>query len=140
MDDELKYGRRLSDAEYEARLVALHGGLPADLSADADADVRRRELELVVDHRLGTEFPHDRREALWAAHERLEKRRLWLVARHALHRLFSRGVELAEERVARDVFDEYAAVLSAPELEAFLGVADRQAAILPIGRSHFRDR
>lgn len=132
MHDIDEYGSRLTVTEYERRLVELHRGLSPEPTAAVDAELQRRVLNLSIDHRLGIAFPRERRAALWAVHHRLEKRRLWLALRYYLRKVLPRGDAPGDQHFAREVFDEYATVLSARELEAFLGVADRASAALPI--------
>ena len=127
-----EFGLRLTDTEYEGRLVELYQGLPPEPTAADDAELRRRELDLAIDHRLGVAFPGDRRTALWMVHERIEKRRLWLALRHFLRRALPGVHTRGDQHIAREVFDEYATVLSGRELQAFLGVAERTSAALPI--------
>jgi len=120
--DALDYGPRLTDDEYERRIIALHRGLPPLPTRAQDEEIRRRELELAIDHRLGRDFPRERREALWAARQRVEKKRLRFAAAHLLRRLFGRRSARDGERLAQGLMGEYAKVLSAAELERFLGV------------------
>lgn len=132
MPEELDYGPRLTDDEYEQRIIELHRGLPPLPTKAQDAAIRRRELELAIDHRLGRNFPPERREALWAVQQRIEKRRLRLGFRHLLRRLFGPPLAHDAQRLAGYVVDEYATVLSGPELERFLGVSKGHRPALPI--------
>src|SRR5574341_628721 len=96
MEREINYGPRLTDEEYERRLVQLHAGLPSMPTKQQDREVRRRELDLAIDHRLGSDFPGERREALWAIKQQVEKRRLRLALKYLLRRFFAKSL-------ARDV-------------------------------------
>jgi hypothetical protein len=134
MDHDLDYGPRLTDDEYERRIVALHRGLPPMPTAEQDREVRRQELDLAIDHRLGRDFPRERREALWAAKERVEKSRLRLGATFLLKRLFGKSVTRQAQGLAGYMVDEYAKVLSPPELERFFGLKGGQRPALPVDR------
>jgi len=129
---ELEYGPRLTDDEYERRIIELHRGLPPMPTKAEDEAIRRRELELAIDHRLGRNFPPERREALWAVRRRVEKKRLRFAFRHLLRRLFGGPVARDAQRLAGRLMDEYAKVLSGPELERFLGVPEGGRPALPI--------
>jgi hypothetical protein len=94
--------------------------------------LRRRELDLVIDHRLGTRFPRERRDALWSVHQRVEKKRRWMAVGHFVRSVLPRFMAAGDQRLAASIFDAYATVLSAREIEAFLGVTTRDAAALPI--------
>jgi hypothetical protein len=128
----LDYGLRLTDEEYERRIVELHRGLPPIPTKAEDEAVRRQELELAIDHRLGRDFPRARREELWAARQRIERRRLRFAVRHLLRRLFGKPLVRDAQHLAGDVADEYAKVLSGPELEQFLGVPEGERPALPV--------
>ena len=132
MTQELEYGPRLTDDEYERRIIELHRGLPPMPTKAQDEAVRRRELELAIDHRLGRNFPRGRRDALWTVQQRIEKKRLRLAFKHLLRRLFGRPLAHHAQRLVADMMDEYAKVLSGPELERFLGVREGQRPALPV--------
>src|SRR5215470_11283353 len=70
MQRESEYGPRLTDEEYEKRIISLYRDLPPLPSPDQDREVRRQELNLAIDHRLGRDFPEERRSALWTAQQR----------------------------------------------------------------------
>ena len=132
MPSDLNYGPRLTDDEYERRIIELHRGLPPMPTTDQDREVRRRELELAIDHRLGRDFPRERREALWAAKERVEKKRLWLGVKFLVKKLFSQNVNREAQGLAGYMVDEYATVLNTAELESFFGLKKGQRPVLPI--------
>ena len=119
-EPSLKYGRRLTDEEYEKAIVAIQNELPSTTTKDQESTVRRSELNLAIDHRLGVNFPADRREALWAIQERLEKRRMFL----ALLRLFPRRLEQASSHLADYLVREYSTVLTPSEVREFFDLDD----------------
>lgn len=119
--DELGHGPRLSGREYDRRIVRLHEAQSERPSREEDRELRRRELDLKIDHRLGRDFPSERREALWDVAQRVERRRPLLLARHLLRRLWPMGLERGAADLADYMIDEYAKVLTPQELEAFLG-------------------
>ena len=92
MPAELNYGLRLTDEEYEKRIVELHRGLPPMPTDEQDRQVRRMALDLAIDHRLGCDFPPERRESLWAVQQRVEKKRLWLALKYPFRRLFAKAL------------------------------------------------
>lgn len=113
MSEGFDHGPRLSDEEYDRRIVELHEGQPPMPTPEQDREIRRRELDLAVDHRLGIRFPQDRRDALWHIQERSEKKRLRL----AFHLLLRRAAQHRADFLVR----EFATVLTGPELDAFFG-------------------
>jgi hypothetical protein len=114
----LPYGPRISNEEYDQRVVALHISA-AGHGKDRDRELRRAELNLALDHRLGQDFPADRRRMLWEAHERIERRRRRLALRSLLWLIRTRSIEGAADSLARDLVSAYAQVLTPAELEAF---------------------
>ena len=134
MDHDLDHGPRLTDDEYERRIVALRRRLPPISTAEQDREVLLQELDLAIDHRLGREFPRARREALWAAKERVEKKRLRLGATFLFKRLFGKSVTRQAQGLAGYMVDEYAKVLSPRELERFFGLKGGRRPTLPIDR------
>ena len=121
MNENLGHGPRLTDEEYERRVVELYSGQPPVPTREQDRRIRRQELELAIDHRLGTDFPRDRREALWAIQQRVERRRKRLMFRYLVKWLLPGGVSRGANRLAGYLVDEYAKELNEAELRAFFG-------------------
>ncbi len=132
MQEEFKYGPRLSDEEYDRRIIELHRDLPPLPTQDQERQVRRLELDLAIDHRLGCDFPQARREALWAIQQKVEKRRLWLALKYPLRRFFAKGLARDAQGLAGYLVDEYAKVLTEAELRAFFDLQEGRTAALPI--------
>jgi hypothetical protein len=132
MAEELSYGARLTTDEYRARIIELHRGLPPLPSKEQDRQVRRQELDLAIDHRLGCDFPAERREALWAAKERVERRRLRLAVKLLWKKVFRQDIARDAQGVAGYVVDEYAKVLSKNELKHFFALGEGERPSLPM--------
>lgn len=132
MPEAFDHGPRLSDAEYDRAIVALHSGLPPKPSRDLDRQTRRRALDLAIDHRLGRHFPHDRREALWAIQQRVDRRRGRLLFKYLLRRFLARGLARDAQGLARGLVAEYATVLTPAELEAYFGAEEARHPALPV--------
>jgi len=137
---QVDHGRRLSSAEYQQRIVALQSTLPPMPTRDQDRTARRAALDLAIDHRLGVDFPRERRDALFAAQERVERGRLWILLRQGLKRIIGswrekRGREQGARGLAHFVVDEYAKILSKDELEAFFGREEASSPTLPDDRA-----
>jgi hypothetical protein len=136
MQSELEYGPRLTDAEYEKQVVSLYRNLPPMPSPAQDTETRRQELNLAIDHRLGRAFPEERRLALWAAQQRVEKRRLRLAMKYLLHRLVTKLLARDAQSLAGYAAEEYAKVLSPEELRRFLNLKEGESPSLPIDIEH----
>ena len=115
------HGPVLSDHEYEQRIFALYDALPQMPSAEAERELRRRELDILIDHRLGVRFPRERREALWTAQERVNKRRTRLGFAILARAILPSRLQPRNTRLARFAIDEYAKVLTKEELDQFIG-------------------
>jgi hypothetical protein len=99
---------------------------------EEDRQVRRTELNLAIDHRLGRDFPPERRELLWAIQQRVEKRRLWLALKYPFRRLFAKSLARGAQGLAGYLVDEYAEVLTKAELKSFFSLEEGQRPVLPI--------
>ncbi len=126
------YGSRLTDDEYERQIVDLHRDLPPLPTRAQDREVRRRALDLLVDHRLGRDFPRNRREALWEASERVESKRMWLGLKHLIGGFFRPTRARHAEALTRALAAEYSKVLMPAEVERFLGLEPGEHPTLPI--------
>lgn len=131
-DKDLGHGLRLSAREYEKRIVELYSGLPPSLSKEEEKNIHRRELDLTIDHRLGQDFPTDRREKLWDIQQRVEKKRLRLMFQWLLHFISYRWLYARANKLAGYLVDEYAKALTKDELQAFFGLAENERPTLPI--------
>ena len=132
MPEELDHGPRLTDEEYERRIIELHRDLPPMPTEEQDRQVRRRALDLAIDHRMGRDFPQKRRELLWAIQQRVEKRRLWLALKYPFRRLFAKSLAQGAQGLAGYLVDEYSEVLTKAELKSFFSLEEGQRPGLPI--------
>ncbi len=128
----LDYGPRLSDEEYDRKIVELYRGLPPMPTEEQDREVRRRELELAIDHRLGRDFPLERRQALLAVQQRLENQGLGSAFRYFLGKLLPKYVVRHARFLAENTVNAYAKVLSKPELMRFLDLREDEVPTLPV--------
>ncbi len=119
-----EHGPRLTGDEYDRAVVDLQRGAPPIPSREEDEALRRRALNLAIDYRLGRKFPKDRREALWIASQRVEARRVRLGFMYLLRSLT--GTRGHAQALTDMLKREYRKVLSASELEQFLGPAPHE--------------
>jgi len=132
MPEKLNHGPRLTDEEYEKKMIELHRDLPPMPSEEQDRQVRRMALDLAIDHRLGRDFPPERRELLWAIQQRVEKKRLWFALKYPFRRLFAKSLARGAQGLAGYLVDEYAEVLTKAELKCFFSLEEGQRPALPI--------
>ena len=116
-----RYGERLSLDEYERRLTALYGAAPAKPTADERYRLERAELDLVIDYRLGTAYPAERRDALWMTQKRVRGRWGWLLLGHVASKLLPARATEAGTTIPGFMRREYEKVLDPEDLEQFLG-------------------
>lgn len=103
-----------------------------------ESRVRRQELDLSIDHRLGCAFPSERRELLWKIQERIERKRLWLAFRSLLSGIFSRPLVSGAQKLAEDLLREYAQVLTPEELEVYFNLRQGEQPSLPVEGNSFK--
>lgn len=121
MDPEL--GPRLTQAEYEHRIVALHTSRSAMPSKVQDIATRRAELDLLIDYKLGTHLPPQRRDALWQEQVRLDRNFPW-----RLIISFVLNPTSPSSRMAKSQVRAFANVLSPQELSALLDLSTKDVA------------
>lgn len=132
MSTELDHGPCLSGEEYDKRIVDLHKNLPPTLSREMERQVRRQEMDIAIDYRLGCNFPKHRRDQLWEVLKRVEKRRGRLMFKYLFRRFFSKVFARSAQNLAGYLVDEYAKVLSREELEKYFGKDEARDPALPI--------
>jgi hypothetical protein len=138
MVKDLGHGERLTADEYERRIIELHRNLPPMPSREMDREIRRKELNLAIDHRIGVDFPVGRREQLWSVMQRVERRRLWLAFKYLLRRLVAPSlvpgsIHSKAERLAGFMVDEFAETLNEQELRSFFDLERGERPKLPLG-------
>lgn len=127
MTQAVNFGPRLSGEEYERRVVALYSGAPSLPDENQDRELRRRELDLQIDHRLGVDFPPERRERLFEVQCGLDQVGLGSLIRYALGRVMPSFLVRHAHFLADDTARAYAEVLSEEELRQFLDLEEGKA-------------
>lgn len=119
------FGVRLTQAEYERRVRLLYTGVPP-LPTDQEVVERSQiELHMLVDYRLGVDFPIARRRRLWNVKHRLDKHPLLVVIWGFLSRPWDPGTGVMGV-YARAL----ATVLNSEEIRAFLDLNEDDAKLL----------
>lgn len=118
------FGPRLSGEEYERRVVALYSGAPPLPDENQDRALRRQELDLQIDHRLGVDFPADRRAQLFEVQCGLDQVGPASLLRYALGRLLPSFLVRHARFLAEDTVRAYGKVLSEGELRQFLDLEE----------------
>ena len=96
------------------------GGAQDHVGSPDDVARMRAELNLAIDYRLGVDFPALRREALWRIQQRIEQKRLRLLANSILARVFPWWRHVRVNGLIGYMMREYEQVLNPAELRAFL--------------------
>jgi hypothetical protein len=118
--------KRMTEQEYVERLSQLlerirREAAPTDDEAVLFERYRDAEFDLTVDHRLGLDFPRDRRAQLGAVHhrtrERTEALKQRLLAGDLSREEFAAAMQAAVEAMEKD----YREVLTPAEMSAFFG-------------------
>jgi len=60
------YGRKISGEEYERQITAL------PFSKEKSVDIERKELDIIINHRLGIGFPESKRIEMFAVRSKKE--------------------------------------------------------------------
>jgi len=123
----LPYGPRISGAEYDRRVTDLWDAEPED-----HPDRERAALDAWIDHRLGVDFPADRRRAVWRARQSLDRHRLRALVTGLLPLPRHLTAHTAAGPLARATVRALSDVLSDDELRAFLGEASATRPALPV--------
>lgn len=126
------HGPRITAEEYQRNISELYAQPSPIPAKDRERVIWRRELDLNIDHRLGCRFPQERRDALWAIQERVEKRRFRLVFKHLFRRLFAKWLATNAQQLAGFLVEEYAKVLTPEELQAYFCLSPGEKPVLPI--------
>ena len=99
---------------------------------EIEKTLKAKEFSLAIDHKLGVNFPVEKRGALWNAKQRVERQRIRLVGRflknYILKREFADGMQVMLDQMKK----EFSKVLTDEELQAFMGLEDGEALVLPI--------
>ncbi len=112
-----KYGQRLTEGEYQAKCVDL-----AEKSYGKPG-YERAEIGLMIDHRLGKDFPSQKREALVDAVLSARRAIPFLLAKDKLKSAFGKGPKKPTgAALARHLEKKCGKVLDKTDLAQFLGL------------------
>ena len=110
---DLDYGPKISQQEYEQACIELIRSA-AKKETPAQAIARERaEFFLLVDYRLGTQVPAQRRQLLWEARQRVLRTSFWHLFKGAL-----RGQ--AGDGLSEALIKEFSTVLPMEEVQVLL--------------------
>jgi len=129
------YGPRLSGREYDGKIAELYQSLAGNAatgSSDIEAEIETGEFNLLIDHKLGIDFPADKRAALLDAKRRIGRNRLKLVAAYLGASLRKRGFANAMQVLLEQMCAEFAKILTEEELIALLDRKPGETPILPL--------
>ena len=138
MPEPIDYGPRLTPTEYQKAIADLYRNPPSVSTKEWQRTIYRRELDLTIDHRLGRNFPQERRDALWSIQEKIEKRRFRLAFKYLCRRLFAKLVVRDAQGLAGFLVDEYAKVLTPEELQQYFGLCPGEPPVLPIDEEQLK--
>lgn len=113
------YGKKITKQEYEALIVNLF----ENSKNIGEQDLKKAELNLHIDYRLGKNFPNDRREKIWEIYsgidDKIFKRKakilILTILPNALRNYFWSNFIHSMEK-------EFLCVLSKSELESLFGI------------------
>lgn len=114
----LDHGPRISKREFERHITKLYEKTPSNLNREEQFSLMQKELDLIIDHRLGINFPIERREKLWRIRRKTESS----IAKNILF-LFSRSLlKFRTAGIADKLLKDYREVLSKKEFNAFFDI------------------
>lgn len=117
----LPYGPTISQEQLDARVLALHNNAPPVPTPQQDRRIRYGELNAMIDHKLGVDFPRARREDLWDVQQRLDRKRLLHVLKGFVTNPLSPSDALDKPKIRG-----FAQVLNENELQAFFEYSSSQ--------------
>lgn len=112
------FGPRLTQAEYEQRVIALHTAVGAR-NKEVETAIRQADLNLLIDYHLGVEFPPKRRQALWEEQQQLDQHRGWNLLKGVLAHPRDPSAILARAQV-----QGFSKLLDKDELRALLDLTE----------------
>lgn len=137
MVKDLGYDECISGKEYDRRIAELHRHASPMPSKEEDREIRRKELNLAIDHRLGVKFPQNRRDQLWEVMEHVERKRLWLGLKYVFKKMLirkalSKGLVHKANGLAEIMVDEFGKILNTQELYHFFQLKPGEHPSLPV--------
>lgn len=127
---------KISEKEFIRRvanipLTVLRSTNLSNLFTPFSRRCQEQEFEITIDHKLGTDFPAEKRQRM------REIFRPYNISKNSLLKQYERGYVSGEQFAHQmqllldDLIASYSQVLSAEELTAFLDVAPNSRAALP---------
>lgn len=133
MAEKNRYGRCLTEAEYSKRLAELFQGIDYTVSGEVvQEQIAANEFNLLIDFKLGVDFPKDKRDALGEARNRVLKHHELLAGRFQAGELSAEELALQiQQKIPAMMAEEFSKILPAEDLEKLLGLVDGQVPEIP---------
>ena len=122
IDNRPVHGPCMPLQEYEQKVCELYENAPPDISGEALEGIQRRELELLVKHTLGLDFPQERMDTLFRVHQAFHTWMIWHIALACLKKTCLLDKRPIEHQVADKFKRHFSTLLEDWESEALLGV------------------
>lgn len=112
----------LSEAEYLERLGGLVEKLRSEMPQASDQEIfslyREREFDLLIDFRLGADFPKERRQELKEVQQQVMHRMEVLASAVFSGKMTNHDYAAAIQQLVHEMAAEWSALLDPQELEA----------------------
>lgn len=112
----------LSEAEYLERLGGLVEKLRSEMPQASDQEIfslyREREFDLLIDFRLGADFPKERRQALKKIQQQVLCRMDELMASVSSGKMATHDYAAAIQQLVKEMAAEWSVLLNREEMEA----------------------
>lgn len=137
MAEKNRYGRCLTEEEYSKRLAGLFQGIDHAASGGVDQEqIAANELNLLIDFKLGIDFPKDKRDALGDARKRVLEHHEFLARRFQAGELSAEQLALEiSQKIPAMMAEEFSKILPAEDIEKLLGIVNGQTPEIPIDAS-----
>ena len=134
MAEKRRYGRCLTEEEYSKRLAGLFQGIDYAASGGVDQEqIAAKEFDLLIDFKLGIDFPKDKRVALGDARKRAREHHELLARRFQTGELSAEELALEiKQKIPAMMAVEFSKILPAEDVEKLLGIVDGQVPEIPV--------
>lgn len=135
MENDMPYGKRLTQEEFSHELSKI-----LDIAQQYSPEgYEIEEFNLLIDFKLGADFPEEKRRALIISKKNIQKYHAQLVKRFQDEELSNEEFAMeVQKKIPNMMVKEFAKTLSPDELNILFDIVEGQVPVIPVDHTKLR--
>lgn len=134
MTNDKPYGKCLTQEEYSNKVSEMfQENITGTAQQYSPEEIARNEFNLLIDYKLGVDFPEEKRKALIGSRNRIQMYHVQLVKRFQAGEFSNEefAVEV-QQKIPAMMVEEFAKILPHGELNKLFDIVNGQVQVIPV--------